>query len=335
MKKKQISLFFRKKRDTGSFSIEASFEQMLHSFPEGSGLELNKNISTHNSNGVISRLLGVLEARKHCGDVNHVTGDVHFLVLGMPRKKTILTVHDCGFMTHKNPFARFILKLFWLDFPVRHCKFVIAVSEATKQEIINYTGCSSEKIIVIPTVITDMFRKVEKTFNDRCPRILHIGLAPNKNFYRHIEAISDINCELHIVGKLESHHIDMLNRFGINWTSEYNASQNDIQCAYIESDMLIFASTLEGFGMPILEAQTVGRPVLTSNISSMPEVAGEGACLVDPYSVQSIKEGIQKIINNKEYRDLIVEKGFENVKKYRAQSVALQYEDLYKKVLDK
>jgi len=333
MNKHNVSLFFRKLRSTGSFSIEASFDRMIECFPENSELTLNKYTSSYYSNGLIARVLGMLEARKQCNEVNHVTGDVHFYVLAMPGKKTILTVHDCGLMNHPNLLVRFLLKLIWLDFPVRHCRYVTAVSHATKQEIIHYTGCKPDKIIVIPTIITGEFKKYEKAFNEQCPRILHIGLAPNKNFNRHVQAISGLNCEFHIIGKLQSHHRQILENYRIRWSSESNISQQDMQRAYQDSDIVLFASMLEGFGMPILEAQTIGIPVVTSNISSMPEVAGEAACQVDPYDVKSIKEGILKVIENREYRNSIIEKGFKNVKRYQAKSVAQQYENLYKKVL--
>ena len=333
MKKHQVILIFRKLRETGNFSMETSFERMVQSFPKDSNFELRKFTSSHFSNGLIPRILGILEARKNRGDINHMTGDAHYLVLGLPGKRTILTIHDCGLMEQSNPLKRFILRLVWLNLPVRHCSYVTAVSEATKQDIIHFTGCKPDKVVVIPTIIAETFQKAEKSFNQECPRILHIGLAPNKNFKRHIEAISELNCELHIIGKLDTYHEETLKKYGVKWTSEYNISQNEMQRAYAESDMLLFASTLEGFGMPILEAQTVGRPVITSNISSMPEVAGEGACLVDPYDVQSIRKGISKVIENNLYRESLVDKGFDNIKRYHSDSVARQYETLYARVL--
>ena len=79
----------------------------------------------------------------------------------------------------------------------------------------------------------------------------------------------------------------------VNYT---NLSQEAIIQQYIDCDMLSFVSTYEGFGMPIIEAQAIGRPVITSNIGAMKEVALDTACLVDPYDVESIKNGIQKLI---------------------------------------
>lgn len=322
-------LFFRRLRDTGNFSIEASFRRMIENFPPDSDIRLESFTSTHFSNGILPRIRGILEARKQSAEINHVTGDVHYLVLGMPGDRTILTIHDCGLMDNPNPLARRILRWLWLDLPVRHCRYITAVSEATRQDIIRHTGCDPDKIIVIPTIITDSFRRVEKPFNRDCPRILHIGLAPNKNLERHAAAISGLDCELHIIGKLEPAHQRLLDEYRIRHTSEYNISQDDMQRAYAESDLLLFASTLEGFGMPIIEAQTVGRPVVTSNISSMPEVAGDAACLVDPFSTDSIRRGVMQVIDDDDYRKSLVSKGFHNTGRFSAALVARQYETLY------
>ena len=85
--------------------------------------------------------------------------------------------------------------------------------------------------------------------------------------------------------------------------------------AYSEADILLFCSTIEGFGMPILEAQTVGRVVVTSNISAMPEVAGDGACFVDPLSIKAIRAGIEQVLNDENYRNSLIINGLKNVKR--------------------
>lgn len=307
---------------------------MARSFPADSLFELSGFSSSHYSRGIVPRLRALLEARAHAGDVNHITGDVHFLALGLPGPRTVLTVHDCGFMNHPNPAVRKVLKWLWLDLPVRHCRYVTAVSQATKADIVRFTGCDPEKVLVIPTVVAGDFTRVDKVFSRSCPRILHVGMAPNKNFARHVEAISGLSCELHIVGKLTEDHVRLLEKYRIRYKAEHNISQADMQRAYAECDILLFASTLEGFGMPILEAQAVGRPVVTSNVSSMPEVAGDGACLVDPLSVESIRAGIVRIFSEPDYRATLVEAGFRNARRYSAEAVACQYEALYLAVIE-
>ncbi len=325
----QVQLFFRKPRFTGNFSIETSFDRMARSFPSRSLFNLRKHVLSQYSNGLLPRIQNILEARNHRGDINHITGDVHYIALGLPGKRTILTIHDCGLMNHPNRWARLILKWLWLDWPVRHCRYVTAVSQATKHDIIRYTGCSPEKVIVIPTVIDDIFHPVEKVFNEQHPRILHIGLAPNKNFERHVAAIAGLDCHLHVIGKLDSPCLRMLADYRIKYTSEYNISVEGMLRAYAQCDILLFASTLEGFGMPILEAQSVGRPVVTSQLSSMPEVAGGAACLVDPYSTESIRNGVIRIIQDHDYREALVSRGFLNIKRFSPDAVARQYESLY------
>jgi len=98
--------------------------------------------------------------------------------------------------------------------------------------------------------------------------------------------------------------------------------------------MLVFASTYEGFGLPIVEAQATGRPVVTSNILSMPEVAGGAACLVDPFNVASIREGIAKVIQDSSYREYLVRLGFENVKRFQPENIAKNYLDIYTNILE-
>lgn len=333
MQKFQVTLFFRKPRETGNFSIETSFDSVLRNFPPESEIVLERFSLSDYSNGILPRLRGMLEARRHRGDINHITGDVHYLALGLPGRSTVLTVHDCGFMTHANPLARRVLKWLWLDWPVRHCRCVTAVSEATKRDIVRYTGCDPAKVVVIPTVIDDNFARADRPFNAACPRILHIGLAPNKNFARHVEAIAGLSCELYIVGRLGREHIALLERHRIRYAAAYNLSRDDMRRAYVESDLLLFASTLEGFGMPILEAQSVGRPVITSNLSSMPEVAGAGACLVDPRTVASIRAGVIRVIGDAGYREQLLGAGFANVARFRPDAVARQYEALYRRIL--
>ena len=102
---------------------------------------------------------------------------------------------------------------------------------------------------------------------------------------------------------------------------------------YQLADIIVLPSTYEGFGMPILEAQAVGRPVLTSNISSMPEVAGDAACLVNPYDVNEIRAGINKIISDDNYRESLIQKGFENIKRYNPERIATDYYELYQRVI--
>ena len=87
-------------------------------------------------------------------------------------------------------------------------------------------------------------------------------------------------------------------------------------------------------GLSIIESQSVGRPVVTSNIMSMPEVAGNSACLVDPYSVVEIRKGVLKVISNSGYRDDLVKAGLNNIMRFSVKDIASQYELIYQEILD-
>jgi glycosyltransferase involved in cell wall biosynthesis len=102
---------------------------------------------------------------------------------------------------------------------------------------------------------------------------------------------------------------------------------------YQKCDILSFISTLEGFGMPIVEANAIGRVVITGNITSMPEVAGDAAHLVDPFSIDDMKRGFIKIINDGEYRNQLIEKGYSNCKRFSIETVTKKYMELYSEMI--
>ncbi|HYC29383.1 MAG TPA: glycosyltransferase, partial [Chitinophagaceae bacterium] len=110
-------------------------------------------------------------------------------------------------------------------------------------------------------------------------------------------------------------------------------SDEEMVQAYVQADIIAFASTYEGFGMPILEGQATGRPVITSNISSMPEVAGNAACLVDPFDVTAIRAAFDKVITDDAYREKLIMDGLENVKRFSPQLIADKYLQLYKQMV--
>ena len=133
-----------------------------------------------------------------------------------------------------------------------------------------------------------------------------------------------------IVGQLLPHQEASLTKCGVCYENKIGLSDSELVKQYKDCDILVFASTSEGFGLPIVEAQAVGRPVVTSCISSMPEVAGEAACLVDTFDAASIHAGIVKVINNSAYLQTLIKPGFQNVRRFRVTQVAEKYAKLYR-----
>jgi len=296
-------------------------------------IEKQPLIAPYHSQGLLPRIKNILWARRNQGDVNHITGDIHYIALGLKKAKTILTIHDIGFIDHPNPAVRMMLKLFWLSLPIKRSAITTVISESTKRHILRHVRCNPSKIVVIPNAISRNWKRNDKPFNEAYPTLLHVGTKFNKNLERTIQAVKGLKLHLKIIGKLTSEQETALQECAIDYSSHFNIVEAELMRHYETSDMLVFCSTLEGFGLPIIEAQTVGRPVVTSNISAMPETAGEGACFVDPYDVNSIREGILKVIRDKEYRESLVEKGFANAKRFDPEVAARQYYEVYKKAL--
>ena len=326
-----VNFFHRKPRKGFNFSIEQIFERIRKEL-EGS---INSRVlfSQCYNTGYWSKLVNILEARRMQGaGVDHITGEIHYLNLLMKPHRVVLTIHDCRMVQRKSGVARHFVKWLYLDGPVKRSAIVTTVSRNTKNEIIKYTGCDPLKIRIIYNPISSIFKANPKPFASNCCHILQIGTGPNKNLDRLIPALHNINCVLTIVGKLTGQQVELLKKFNINYTNVSNISNEELYECYRACDILTFISTFEGFGMPIVEAQAVERVVITSNCSSMPEIAGDGACLVDPYNIEDIRSGFLKIITDFKYRTQLIERGRENRKRFDVQAIAKEYLNVYQEL---
>jgi glycosyltransferase involved in cell wall biosynthesis len=133
---------------------------------------------------------------------------------------------------------------------------------------------------------------------------------------------------LSIVAQLDAEDLALL--AGQSYEVASSISFESLLEKYQQTDIVMLCSTLEGFGMPIIEAQATGRVVLTSNCSSMPDVAGNGALLVDSLSIKSMREGLEKLISDATLREKLIQAGFENVIRFDAETISEQYYRLYK-----
>ncbi len=319
--------FHRRRRQACNYSIEGFYANVRNELKDKINIEYVE--LPFLSNRIFRRLFNCLYAAFKQGDINHVTGDVNYLNLFFNKDKTIVTIHDCGLLDSTDGLANKIYKYFWFTLPVKSAKYIVAISEATKSEILKYVCCNPDKIKVIHVSVSPVFRRADKKFNKEKPVILHIGTAHNKNLPGLIKAVKGLSCKLMIIGVLDENDKRLLAESKIEYHNYINLTDEEVFEKYKDCDILFFASTYEGFGMPIVEANIVGRPVITSNILSMPEVAGDAALLVDPYNTDEIRNGIVKIINDADYRNDLVEKGFMNAERFTLNKIAGEYLKIY------
>lgn len=322
-----IHLIYRKS-NTAFHSIENVFNTLIPY------LKVEKVELPYTSVGFLKRWRNIGFVKNLNSNLIHITGHDHYLILGLPRKKTILTIHDIEVLKRNSGLKKYLLKKLWFDWPIKRATYVSTISSFSKSEILSL-GNYKTPIQVIHNPITLPITYTPKVFNEDCPTILHIGTKPNKNLNRLLIAIKNIKCKLLIIGKLDDNNIKLLEENSTNYTSKVNLGNEEMIQAYINCDMLAFVSNYEGFGLPIIEAQACGRVVITSNTASMPEIANDGALLVNPLDVNDIKNGINQLINNSKLREELISKGLENVKRFEPQKIANQYQQLYDSILTK
>ena len=324
-------IVFIERKPSASVSLEIVFRQIEKSI---SKLEFETRFEQL---PYFSRVSGIVKNlilfRKSPADIYHITGDIHYMSLVLPIEKTVLTIHDLRFLHTRKGLRRFVLKKLFLDLPVKRLKFLTAISEATKNEIIFHTKCRADKIIVIENPLRENMQANKiKEFNADCPSILQVGTAPNKNLPNVIKALCGIKCRLKIIGELDIETIKLLENNGICFENDSALNDKKIKDEYAKADMVVFCSIYEGFGLPVIEAQAMQTPVITSNISPLKEVAGGAALLVEPTDVSSIRQGILKLINNKMLREELIARGQENIKRFEPSKIAEKYESLYQRI---
>ncbi|QYY36570.1 glycosyltransferase family 1 protein [Ruficoccus sp. ZRK36] len=279
-------------------------------------------------------LLNLLHAFNHRSEINHITGDVHYLCLALPRKRTVLTVHDVHFIDwdERSHWQRAIYKFLYMRVPAWKCRFIVFISKASQEHFQQHVPLPAHVSHVIPDCVSEFF-----TYSPPRPlagkaRLLQVGTTQNKNLSRTIEALRGFDVHLRIIGKLSPQLQEQLNASGLEYSSDHQISDEQLLREYQEADIVLFPSLTEGFGMPIIEAQSVGRPVLTSDRLPMREVAAGAALLIDPEDVSSIRTGIEQLLNDEQLRARLIEAGLNNARQYHPSQIAAAYESLYQQI---
>lgn len=321
----KVSLIFRKKRVEYN-SIEELFISIKNELGKTNSTSLDEVKKSGGS--PITIFQNLLSFQKEKSTLYHITGDVHYMAL-TTGKRTVLTIHDVGSAVTGNMIRKLYIKLFWFWLPALFVKRITVISEFTKKELSLIIPFAKKKIVVVYNPVSPLFKYIPKEFNSIKPIILLMGTKKNKNLERVFSALQGIECQLLIVGKLTVEHNKLLEKLHIDYINKVNLKFEEIIQCYKSCDLLCYPSTYEGFGMPVIEAQAIGRPVLTSNLCSLPEVAGDGAFIVDPYNVESIRSGVLKIISDSDVRTDLINKGLKNIQRFKIEQITKEYLNLY------
>lgn len=262
-------------------------------------------------------------------------GPAHRLPFLLPTSiAQVLTIHDLVWISHPetmNSFGRLLEKIH-MPYSLAHADKVMAVSNSTKREILQEFPMMETKLSVISLGPSSLSSKQNLDTLDRLEisrkYILFVGtVEPRKNLNRLIEAYSRLSLDLRsqydlvLVGPAGWGSLSIPNLINLKGQSENikmvgYVSDEDLASLYRHAIFLAMPSLSEGFGLPILEAMSAGIPVLTSNCSSMPEIAGDAALFIDPMSIDSIRDGLERLLNDIELRTLLSAKAKKNAVNY-------------------
>jgi glycosyltransferase involved in cell wall biosynthesis len=326
--------YFYRHSDSG-FSIQRVF-QTISTEIQKNGIDVQEVFLLEKGAMPWNFIRNGIYAYKHRNKqgVNHITGEVYYLCWFLPRKNLIVTVHDIGFYTMRKKSIKIFLKYVGWILPMKRAKKIIFISETTKKMVLKCLKLREEQMEVIGNPVSPEYQKSDKRFNKDKPIILHLGMGVHKNLGNLIPALKGINCHLRLVVVLRTEYKLLLEENKIEYSCVSNLTDEEVVKEYANCDIVNFISWHEGFGMPVIEGQASNKPVITSNIQPIIDVAGEGACLVDPYNQQEIRNAYKRMIEDDNYREQIRAKGYENSKRFNVKEIAKQYMSVYHKILN-
>lgn len=263
-------------------------------------------------------------------DVIHITGQEHYLIPFLPKDRLVVTIHDLGFSQHNHGMSGRVKRWLFID-TLAKVPNLTCISDKTKFEVARLCGIEEKSIQVIYNCVNPAFKVSPKVLDRRKPTVLQIGLMKNKNMERTLRALQGIDCSLRVIAPARDIEKTFFENRGIYVSFASDLTDAEILEEYAKCDIVNLPSLYEGFGMPIIEGQATGRVVVTSNISPMKDIAGEGAVLVDPEDIDSIHAGYIEAINNSQR---YIQRGLENVKRFDISRIVGQYFDLYQKIYE-
>lgn len=257
-------------------------------------------------------------------------------------RKKVVVIHDCAhihFPEFKSIFSKIYFKI--MCFSAKYfSKNIITVSEFSKKELIKHYNIRSKKITVIyegipklPDVDNGVIQKVLEKFKLNPLYFLYVGnTRSRKNIFGLLEGFKIFlqkypDCKLVLAGKIDTKFLNIKEKI-----RSLKLDNNVIQTGFISDEEkvalykmaigLVFPSFYEGFGIPIIEAQSLGLPVITSNTSSLPEIGGDSVLYVNPYDINEIAGCMEKLFLNEDLRKDLIKKGHNNIKKFSYRKAA-------------
>lgn len=286
-------------------------------------------------------------------DIYH--GLSHELPTGIEKTgvKSVVTIHDLIYIRYPNFFKKFDRIIYDKKFryACRVANKIHAISEQTKRDLITFFAVPKEKITVIYQSINPVFfekvnesekKKIRIKYQLPEKFILTVGtVEPRKNLMALLEGLisTELYIPLVVVGKLTDYqhkaqkYIESdLNRLQVFFLSRIQDAE--LAILYQMAEAMVYPSLFEGFGLPVVEAQASGCPVITSNTSSLPEAGGDAAMYINPEKPEEIGRAVKSLLADQNLRESLIAKGNINAQRFTPENYAIQLTQLYNSLFD-
>jgi glycosyltransferase involved in cell wall biosynthesis len=295
-------------------------------------------------------------------DIYHLTSQgLATLAVFQKIRPAIVTVHDIipyivksdpRLNTFRHPFDAWFYRLSIAG--IRRADAIIAISEYTKKTLIDHLGLSADRITVVPRAVElDRFFPVPVGDDFRAnydlpanqQYVLYVGSEdPRKNLPALMRAFARLCNEVEHVKliKVGAPHFSgereklkaLIDELGIadHVLFMNHVPDGDLPLFYNVADVTVMPSLYEGFGLPALESIACGTPVVVANAASLPEVVGDAGCVVDPSNVSAFAQALQRILNDRDFRDDLSQKGLERAQRFSITTQAMQTRAAYQKL---
>ena len=271
---------------------------------------------------------------------------------------TIVTIHDLIPYIMPETVGKGYLKRFLRDMPyiISQAAGIITVSEYSKKDILRFfPEFPEEKIFVTPLAANTTFKPLDKNlckkhikdnFKVEDPFILYVGgFSKRKNVkelilaFKHVKPSLNKNYKLIIAGSLRDEGISLKNFVeseGLSDSIVFTGFIEDsfLPTLYNAADAFVYPSLYEGFGLPPLEAMSCKTPVITSNLTSIPEVTSDAAILINPHNIDELSSALVTLLNNDSLKQNLAEKGYKRSQNFTWNNTAEKTFAAYKKVID-
>ena len=249
----------------------------------------------------------------------------------------VFTIHDLSHVycpENSSP----LIRLYYATVMKRACQralSIFTVSEFTRTQIVEWSGVSAAKVLNVGCGVDPMYHPAENCYGLQFPYLLCVSNRKrHKNEFRVVEAFARANLPIgmHLVftGSPTAELADCIKHFHITQRVYFAGvvPETKLPSLYRGAEALVFPSLYEGFGLPILEAMGCGTPVVTANVTAMPEVAGGAALLVDPTSVEQIVRAMEQIVSDTTLRQQLRHKGLTRAAEFSWASTAARVREL-------